>query len=157
MRFSQRLVDKGWRIAYRVAYPLARCWWRLRGCEGVRIALWCDGKVLAVLHSYKPGLQIPAGGVKRKEPHRMTAVRELREEVGITVAPAQLTLAVSYDSRYGWVHVYEMHVTDPPALKIDRREIIHAEFVPPDVIGAEGSGILRRYLCEHERLRKLAA
>src|SRR3954463_16419468 len=64
-------VDRVYRLAYRLAYPVARSWWRLSGCHhGVSIAVWLGDTVLAVHHSYKPGLRLPGGGVAwREEAH----------------------------------------------------------------------------------------
>ena len=49
----QEQVDRVYRLAYRLAYPIARRWWRLRGRHhGVSIAVWLGDTVLAVHHSY---------------------------------------------------------------------------------------------------------
>ena len=49
-----------YRLVYRLAYPIVRRWWRLHGRHsGVGIAVWCGDTVLAVRHSYKPGLRLP--------------------------------------------------------------------------------------------------
>jgi 8-oxo-dGTP diphosphatase len=129
----QEQVDRVYRLAYRLAYPVARRWWRLSGRHyGVSIAVWFGDTVLAVHHSYKPGLRLPGGGVGWREDHHEAAVRELREEVGVTLDPAQLTLVAS--NPRGSFHLYEARVETMPELVIDRREITEARFVRPTLL-----------------------
>jgi ADP-ribose pyrophosphatase YjhB (NUDIX family) len=132
---TQKQVDRVYRLAYRLAYPIARRWWRIYGRHhGVSIAVWLGDMVLAVRHSYKPGLQLPGGGVAWREGHHEAAARELREEVGVTVDPAQLKLVVPVPTRHGLVYLYEATVEAMPELSIDRREIIEARFVRPTML-----------------------
>lgn len=120
---------------YRLAYPIARRWWRLHGCHhGVLIAVWLGDSVLAVRHSYKPGLRLPGGGVAWGEDHNQAAVRELFEEVGMIVDPAQLKVVAQVPTRHGLSCLYEARVDTMPELVIDRREIIEARFVRPNML-----------------------
>jgi ADP-ribose pyrophosphatase YjhB (NUDIX family) len=131
----QEQVDRVYRLAYRLAYPLARRWWRLSGRHyGVAIAVWFGDTVLAVHHSYKPGLRLPGGGVAWHEDHHSAAVRELREEVGVILNPAQLRLVASGPTPLAFFHLYEARVEVMPELVIDRREITEARFVRPTLL-----------------------
>jgi ADP-ribose pyrophosphatase YjhB (NUDIX family) len=131
----QGQVDRACRLAYRLAYPIARCWWRLHGRHhGVAIAVWFGDTVLAVRHSYKAGLRLPGGGVEWREDHHKAAVRELREEVGVIIDPGRLRLVASVLTRSGPVYLYEARVEAMPELVIDRREIIEARFIPPTLL-----------------------
>jgi 8-oxo-dGTP pyrophosphatase MutT (NUDIX family) len=94
------------------------------------VAVWLDDTVLAVRHSYRPGLHLVGGGVGRREDHRLTAARELQEEVGITIDRDALRLIVATPAMY----LYEVRLTDQPELVIDRREIVEARFVHPSVL-----------------------
>ena len=130
----QEQADWVYRLAYRLAYPVARRWWRLYGRHhGVSIAVWLGDTVLAVHHWYKPGLRLPGGGVAWREDHHKAAVRELREEVGMTLDPAQLRLVASMPTPLGFCHLYEARVEAMPELAIDRREITEACFVTTGV------------------------
>ena len=60
--------------------------------------------------------------------HHKAAVRELREEVGVILDPAELRLVVSVPTR---LYLYEARVGAMPELVIDRREITEARFVRP--------------------------
>ena len=141
-----RIPDWCFRLAYRLAYPVVDRWWRLRGQHhGATVALWLGERVLAVRHSYKPGFRLPGGGVAPAEDHRSTAVRELAEEVGVTIDPDKLRYIMTVSCRHGMVHVYEALLTAAPTLKIDNREIIEAAFVSPNAL-IEPNGTIAAYL-----------
>ena len=99
------------------------------------VAVWCQDRVLLVENSYQSLQTFPGGGIKRNEDVRIAAVRELREEVGITVEPNQLHLAgeIESDDRYlkNTSTIFELFFEEPPAIAIDHREIIDAQFVSP--------------------------
>jgi hypothetical protein len=55
-------VDRAHRVAYQ-AYPVMRRWWcLLKRRQFVVVAVWLDDTVLAVRHSYKPGMTLLYGG-----------------------------------------------------------------------------------------------
>ena len=76
------------------------------------------------------GWGLPAGLLKRGEPAEVGAARELHEETGIQVAPADLTpcqpsAIVHHDGR--WVDVvFETRVPDDVALRVDGAEVLEA-------------------------------
>ncbi|GGV18974.1 NUDIX domain-containing protein [Streptomyces spectabilis] len=49
-----------------------------------------DGRVLLVKPTYKPGWDLPGGMAEANEPPHQAALRELREELGLHVAPLRL-------------------------------------------------------------------
>lgn len=49
-----------------------------------------DGRVLLVEPTYKDDWEIPGGAVEADESPRAAAVREVREELGLTVVPGRL-------------------------------------------------------------------
>lgn len=122
------------RIGLRVAYRLLVVYWRVwrPRTEGVCVAVWWDGHLLLVQHSYKPGYGVPAGGLRRGEAPRAAAARELREEVGIEASgdalqPAGrvLTRALGNEDH---LHFFELHLAHEPTLRLDGREIVAAAF-----------------------------
>ena len=124
-------VDRAHRVAYRLAYPVMRRWWRLlKRRQFVVVAVWLDDTVLAVRHSYKPGMTLLYGGARWREDHRQAAARELQEEVGITIDPDTLRLVMATPN----MHLYELRLTKKPELLIDRREVVEACFVHPSAL-----------------------
>ena len=74
------------RLGYRLAWALLRVYWFVRRPQerGVRCALWRDGHLLLVRHSYGDrGWLLPGGRLKRGEPPSEGARREVRQEVGV--------------------------------------------------------------------------
>jgi 8-oxo-dGTP pyrophosphatase MutT (NUDIX family) len=59
-----------------------------------------QGHILLVKHTYKLGLQLPIGGVRRGEAAPEAARRELREEIGLS--EGIVTLFNIYTRRSGW-------------------------------------------------------
>jgi 8-oxo-dGTP pyrophosphatase MutT (NUDIX family) len=67
----------------------------LRGSRRVRVVIVCDQKVLLQRRWYSAGAwQLPGGGVRGGETLIQAAVRELREELGWTIAAEKLELLV---------------------------------------------------------------
>jgi ADP-ribose pyrophosphatase YjhB (NUDIX family) len=133
-------MDRFWRLAYRVGFRAARLWWRLRrpDHDGAMVAVWLDGRILAVQPSYRANPSWPGGGIRRGEAPREAARRELREELGLDVAPDDLVLArevaAEWDFRREHVRVFELRLRAEPVLRIDNRKIVAARFVEPQAL-----------------------
>jgi 8-oxo-dGTP pyrophosphatase MutT (NUDIX family) len=126
-------LDLVYRLAYRTAYRLLRPWWRLRRPRafGAGVAIWCDGRLLAIRTSYRGAeLDLPGGGVGRRETAVAAAARELREEVGIAVTAGALQpvakLELVLDGRRITDTVFEWRPAAAPVPRVDRREIVWA-------------------------------
>lgn len=150
---ARSLLDGPWRLAYRLAFGLLRCWWFLRRPhhQGALVAVWHEGRVLMLTPSYRKTLDFPGGGRRRGEAAAQAAARELAEETGIAAAPAALALAlemtVFWHWRYDEVAVFELRLADPPAIRVDRREIVAARFMAPDAaLATPLSPFVRAYL-----------
>lgn len=146
-------MDWIFRVGYWGAYRLLRSWWFFRRPThlGAQVAVWHDGKLLMVQHSYQRGWFMPGGGVHRGEDLRTAAQRELREEVGLSVRLSDLrpltisTAHVAYCE--DTTHIFELYLDEAPDLHIDRREITDARFMAPAALmDAQVSVHLARYL-----------
>ena len=121
-------------LAYRV---LLVGWFVFRPRRrGVFVAVWQGGRLLAIRNSYRDGLALPAGGLKRGESALDAALRELREEVGIATRPEALRFACELPSRFEYKRdrgsFYELELDERPAFRPDGREVTWADFVTPE-------------------------
>ena len=68
---------------------------------GVRVvATDAEGRVLLVKHTYLAGWWLPGGGVDRGETTQDAAVRELREETGLTATVPARLISVHSNERF---------------------------------------------------------
>ena len=128
-------LDLAWRTAFRLAFPLARIWWRLTRPrhEGVVVAVYVGPALLLVRSSYRRGWHLPGGGVRRGEMPETAARRELAEEIGLRASellPAGFTRGI-WDGRRDRVHVFELRLVELPQLQLDNREVIAARLTSP--------------------------
>jgi 8-oxo-dGTP pyrophosphatase MutT (NUDIX family) len=118
------------------------------------VAVWLDGLILGVRQSYTDRLTWPGGGIARGEDATHAAQRELHEELGLAVDARDLTLVrrvtVECDYRQDHVRIFELHLTAPPVLIPDNREIVLAAFMrPQDMLAAKTPSFVRDYLQDH--------
>jgi 8-oxo-dGTP pyrophosphatase MutT (NUDIX family)/N-acetylglutamate synthase-like GNAT family acetyltransferase len=155
---ARDLSDALVRTAYRGAYSLAMAYWFVRRpqTEGVFVGVWHGRRVLLLQNSYKRFFSMPGGGPHKGESHLQTALRELREEVGLT--PSTPTLRAAFDvvdtGEYKHDHVYflELEVDTEPSLTIDRREVVWASFFDVEAaLQLPLSSPIRAYLTEAAR------
>lgn len=129
------LIDASIRLAYKAAMPLLKLWWFVRrpSTEGACVLLWYQEKLLVVRLSYRRGLSLPGGGLKRGESPKLAAARELEEEIGLRLDPACLSPLPSCllieDRRRATTYLFVHHLDRLPELRIDHREIVWAGFM----------------------------
>jgi 8-oxo-dGTP diphosphatase len=137
-RTEPTLVDRGFQLAYVVAYRAMRTYWKLRRptTHGTLVTLWNGGEVLLVRNSYVPYYSLPGGYLQRGETARDAVVRELREEVGITADPARLELALErthdWEGKRDHVQIFTLDIDTRPAIAVDNREVIEAAWWTPE-------------------------
>jgi len=128
------MIDAMFRLTYRCAYQLMRVYWMVRRptTHGSLVAIWVNQRILLVRNSYVQYFSLPGGYVKSGESGLEAAIRELREEVGLNVAPGDLTPAL--DESHTWegkverLQIFQLNMTDEPRVKVDNREVIAASF-----------------------------
>lgn len=69
------------------------------------IVLNSENQILLVKHTYEPYWYIPGGGVKKGEPVKTALLRELKEEVGVSVVGEPELFGIYYHTYFG-VHDY---------------------------------------------------
>ena len=155
-----RLLDPLARTAFRGAYALARVYWFVRRprTRGVFVGVWHAGRVLLLQNSYKYRLAMPGGGFHTGESPEQCGARELREEVGVHMAPATLRAVFETvgtdEHKDDHVHFLEVDVETEPVLTIDRREVTWAAFIDLDTaLRLPISSLVRAYLEDARRRR----
>jgi 8-oxo-dGTP pyrophosphatase MutT (NUDIX family) len=127
--------DLAWRTVYRLGFPLARIWWRLRRArhEGALVAVYVGSSLLLVRSSYRSAWNFPGGGIRAGEAPEAAARRELSEEIGVTAPTLRPAGAITgfWDGRRDRVHLFELRLQRLPALQLDNREIVAARLVSP--------------------------
>jgi 8-oxo-dGTP pyrophosphatase MutT (NUDIX family) len=151
-------MDRLWQLAYAAAYRLLLLWWLVRrpAHRGALVALWHDGEILLLRSSYRRGWSLPGGGIARGESAREAAVRELREEIGLSVPAASLheaqALEFTWEHRSDHTTIFELALAQRPTLRLDNREIVAAAFLAPKAIDlAEVAPHVAHYLRNNRR------
>ena len=137
------MLDALYRTVYRIAYRLHLVWaflFRPR-CEGVWVAVWCGDSLLVIRNAYRKRLTLPGGGIDGREEPLAAAMRELREEVGITLAPQQLRFVGQFRSAIEFkrdtINLFDVQLSEQPLVTIDNREVVYAEFVDPAALSPD--------------------
>jgi ADP-ribose pyrophosphatase YjhB (NUDIX family) len=136
--------DALYRLALRAAARALGVWWRLTGprIEGVAVFVQVGGEFLLIRNSYRRSYSLPGGRVRRGEARDAAAARELGEETGIRAAPGELAflaeLRVRHSGVEDHVHFFALRCDAAPEVRIDRREVVWAEFrTPEDALALE--------------------
>ncbi len=123
-------------LIYRIAFRILYCYWFLvrPNFYGAYVGLWYGNQILMIKNSYRRVYTVPSGKIDRKEAPVDAAVRELSEEVGIRLAPEQLSLAgrftIFHEYKHDHISFYEVHLDQKPSFRIDNREVAWARFLP---------------------------
>ena len=117
------------------AYRMALVYWRIARPDtyGAFVAVWHEGRVLAIKNSYKPQWTFPGGGVKSNESAIQAAARELSEEVGIEVETSSLSIVKEFvchaEFKKDHATAFEIVLEAEPKVKVDGLEVVEANFV----------------------------
>ena len=106
------------RMAYRLAYRSLQVFWFLARPhkQGVKCLVLHDGRVLLVRHTYgRRSWDLPGGSIKRGEPPRTAAAREMNEELGLDGVPWRAIgeLQGRADRRRDTIHLFTTELPSP--------------------------------------------
>ena len=90
-------------------------------------------------------MTLPGGHIGSNETPVLATARELEEEVGLVIAPAEIRFFRRTEHRHTRLSLFECQLTQEPEIRIDNREITAAAFMAPAAI-SEPSSTLRSYL-----------
>ena len=91
-----RILHKGYKLYCTIFQPLT--------LGAVAAVIDEEGRVLLARHSYRKGLHLIGGGVKRGESMEETICRELKEEVSLECTPNDLELVGIFYNRLEGKH-----------------------------------------------------
>ncbi len=100
------------------------------------MAIYVAGMLLLVKSSYRNEWNLPGGSVSPGETPYAAAVRELKEEIGLSshsLRPAGSACGI-WDGRRDTVHFFELHLDSMPELRLDNREIIAVHLASPEEV-----------------------
>lgn len=119
---------------------------------GVRVAVFDEaGGIFLVRHSYVPGWHLPGGGVDKGETCRTAAMREVREEAGLTLRGEVRLLGVYLNramASRNHVAVYVARTFDRIADPKPDWEIVERGFFPLDALPEGTTSSTRTRLAE---------
>ncbi len=144
---------------YRIAYPLAVLYWKLFHPKqsGAGCVLEYGEKILLVRHTYgdQSKWSFPGGGTKKGETPIQTAIREVREEVGVDLSEVkglgQFTNHLH--GREDTVFVFSARITTD-TVTIDPGEIAEARWFSREEasrlpLSYAGQGMYRLFVDQH--------
>lgn len=149
------------RFAYKLASPMRSFYWFLVRPKTFSVAclLEHEGKYLCIRHTYgfkKERWTIPGGGVKRHEPKKEAVLREVREEVGISLHEKDLQEIGTYVTHKEYSHntvtCFYAKVHEP-SFCIDGVEIGEARWIDKDTLPEEVTHVLAMSLSFAQSMR----
>jgi 8-oxo-dGTP diphosphatase len=105
---------------------------------GTLVAIWHAGQILIVKNTYRKQYTLPGGYPRQGETPQVTGARELEEECGLHLRPAEVRQVYRgthlFEGRIDDVTIVEVEIAIPPVIRLDPREIACALLAPPEEV-----------------------
>lgn len=114
------------KFIYHFIYKIAKLYWRIVKpvTQGARTVIFAENKVLLVKHIFSGSWVFPGGHIELGEESFVAAIREVKEEVGISLD--DVTLAGSFthntEGKNDTVFAFYKILDKIPEVKLDRKE-----------------------------------
>ena len=137
-------------LIYKLGYPVFKIYWFFRRpkTQGVRCIVMHDNKILLIKHTYgNPLLTTVGGGIKRNETSKQAAVREAKEEVGLTIENIREVGTIFHEKEFkkDTIHVFLAKVTSEE-IQIDGTEIAEAGWYEKNYLPRNTSPLFKEFL-----------
>jgi 8-oxo-dGTP pyrophosphatase MutT (NUDIX family) len=146
------LVDRLFQAAYWLAFRAALLLWFLRrpAQDGYLAVIRHGGRALLIRNSYHSLWSAPGGSAKPGESPAEAAARETREEIGVSLPPGDLMLALDVEHVFRFrrdrVRMFACEMAESPEVAIDHREVVEAAwFTPAEALNLQLIPHLRDY------------
>lgn len=119
------------RFVVRLFYPVMRAYWFIvrPACTGAKCVIQNNNAALLIRHSYIPDVwALPGGRVERGETPSAAVVREVHEELGLTIEPLFLTTVYTErEYKKNTIHLFTAR-SEERRCTLDDVEIIDAQW-----------------------------
>ena len=131
------IVDRLFQAAYWLAFRAALLLWFVRrpAQNGYLAVIRHRGRALLIRNSYHSLWSAPGGSGKPGESPAEAASRETQEEIGVSLPPASLMLALDVEHVFRFrrdrVRIFACEMAVLPHVAIDHREVVEAAWFTP--------------------------
>lgn len=134
---------------YKISYPVMKTYWFLRRptTEGVRCIVTLENKILLVKHTYgSPLLTTVGGGIKKSESLEQAVIREVKEEVGLSLKNIKQLGSIQYKEEFkkDTIHVFFANANEGE-ITIDSTEIKEAGWFDKDNLPVNTSPLFKQF------------
>ncbi len=136
-------------VLYKIGFPIAKAYWFLRRptTEGVKCIILNENKTLLIKHAYGPNwFTAVGGGIKAGENYEQAMIREIKEEVNLTMKDVTKIGEIYTEHEYkrDTIHVFLAH-SETQQLKISSAEISEARWCLVSDLPKNTSPLFKRF------------
>jgi len=134
---------------YKVGYPIMKLYWFFRRptTEGVRCIVTHQNRILLIRHTYGSNLLTTVGGgVKKDESLKQAVIREVKEEVGLSLQNIKQMNSLLHTKEFkkDTIHVFIAEAVDDK-INIDHNEIQEAKWYEKEKLPNDISPLFKKF------------